>query len=1493
MPALQNSMKTSSHSSKTNPSAMNIHRHKLYLPIPAVLTLAIMLVLTQIAGAAPTWNNAAGGNWSVGANWTPTTPPGSADNVIFGNTGVGALTTNNISSETINSLTYNQNNQTTTAAHTTVIPPGQTLTIASSVAAAASELYVGNTTTTVGEQVNAAIQGLNGTLSMTGNGDIWVMQGSGGGANGSQHANLDMSQLGTFNATIGRLLVGVNVNGVNRLAGSMLLAQTNNITLTSASIPQVEVGEATANGNSGSTVANNIQLNFGQTNNLFANAMRLGGDKCNVIINFAAAINSAPSLLIRAADGVSPCTVIDFSYQNGNGGNGTSGSCTADFSAGKVDILSSLVHITQGQPSGGTGTSTATVTLGAGIFNVADLEIGFGNAAGSNGGGTTTGTLNVNNNGLFPAGALVTCATVLNLAHTNGATGTLPVITGTLNINGGEVDANNITSGGGVSAITVNGGTLVVTNTAGTLTAPIGTFTMSGANLTIPALNTSASLNVKAISGSAAITISRIAPIGAYPASISIIHYQTDSGTTLTLAPGGLPAGYTGSLVDAGGGKVSLNLTAGPVADLTETWSGANSADWDFSSLNWLFHSLATNYFDTAVVIFNDSTTQTNISIDQPVSPNSITVNNNTLQYTFGGPGNIAGTASLIKSGSSSLTLDNSGGVNNISTIVINGGTLQIGAGDANGGISSVSITNNGALVFDRTNNVLLTSDIAGTGTLTQGGGGTLVLSGANTYNGATSLTNGTLELDQSSSGTGPVTTSAGTVLAGSGVVNGTVTVGGKLNPGPAVLGGMGTFTANGGLTLNSGSTLFYDLSAANPSISDTINVAGNLTANNNAITVSFDGPPSGGTYPLFTYTGSLSGHFNTNVVGTHFTVVVDTNTPGQVNLDVTGGSGSSLSWASTSDPNWDQTTANWLDLGTSLPSTFNNGDTVLFDDTSGVVTGITIPAGVNVAPTSITDTATNNNFVISGAGHITGSTGIIMSGLGTLEIDTANSFSGAVDVQAGTLKTGNGQALGTTAGGTTIENGATLDVDGQNLGGEAITISGFGVNGAGAIINSGSANFQTFRTLILAGDAAIGGSAEMEMNNGGGNATITGAFNLTKVGANILNLQNLLTVDAGLKNIDVQAGTLLFNGLTPSMGDPNFTNIVEAGATLAFGSDTIAWNKNFLFNGDGSTITLNNEGGAQTELDGPVVLNGVCVFTVGGTSLTITNAISGTGGILKNGASPMILSGPTTYTGDTTISGAALRLQGAADLSGSTNIIINAGSTLTVTGMVSSTFPLPNSHTLSGNGVISGALIANAGSTVSPAVTPASSPVGILTVSNSIVLNGTTIMQIDPANGTNDVLKSGLSTITYGGTLILTNISTPAAGNSFKLFNAVNSSSYLGSFTGGIVPATPGPGLLWDTSALNTSGTIKVKSAAPPKFSSITIGNGNVMLSGSNGVASNHYYVLTSTNLALAITNWTSLATNTFDVNGGFTFTNSLTPPVPQRFYLLQLPGN
>src|SRR5262249_9661968 len=155
----------------------------------------------------------------------------------------------------------------------------------------------------------------------------------------------------------------------------------------------------------------------------------------------------------------------------------------------------------------------------------------------------------------------------------------------------------------------------------------------------------------------------------------------------------------------------------------------------------------------------------------------------------------------------------------------------------------------------------------------------------------------------------------------------------------------------------------------------------------------------------------------------------------------------------------------------------------------------------------------------------------------------------------------------------TTVQPGGTLDLNGQNVVNEAITISGAGADGAsGALVNNaGAPPVQSLRLLTLAGNATVGGAGPLLMNNSGGAASLSGAFNLTKTGAGQFTLQNLTTVDAGLQNIDIQQGTMELSGLTPGMGDPAFTNTVEAGATLSLQQTTVVWNKQFVFNGNGA----------------------------------------------------------------------------------------------------------------------------------------------------------------------------------------------------------------------------------------------------------------------------------------------------------------------------------
>jgi fibronectin-binding autotransporter adhesin len=1451
----------------------------------AVLAAALFSTQTVPAGTV-IWNAASGGNWSVNGNWNVNQAPQSGDDVQFGDVGPGNQNTMD-TAFTINSLVYNQDNGLT---HTTLLNPALTLSI--NRGNTGDILNVGSATgaTTANTLVTAVVQGPGSTLSLSGTGDIVVRQGNSTG--GSHMATLDLSAVDNFNATVGRLLVGQANAGasVNRPSGTLYLAKTNTLTL-SGTAPQVMVQDSGSNANGGLASV----LYLGQANFFYADQFRLGGQKGNGNVQFNAGFSS-PSLVIRNSDQVSRSTQLACG-DNSFASSGNSTVANVDLTSGSVDALIDTVYVGRGNPGPGTGTCAGTLGWAAGTFDINTLNIGYQISSGAN--GAATGSVLVNNNSLVTTnnnivstGAVLRVNTTLLLARTNsGGTG---AVVGTLNVNGGTVLANSIVAGGGNSSINLTtGGNLVISNSAGTLANPIRNFSISDSTLTLPALNAGAVLAVSNLTAGGVqniINITAVPPISSYPAAFTLISYRSGTGGNFVL--GSLPAAspsYAGSVIDLGNGVVQLQLTSGPLLDLSIRWTGATDNNWDTTTFNWLYSGNPSNFFAGSSPIFTDTASQSVVNLTTALSSGAITVSNNVLQYDFSGPGNIAGASSLIKKGTQTLTIDNQG-VDVFGNVVVSGGTLQIGSGDVNGDISTLNITNNAAIVVNRSGAVALSAAISGAGSLTNSGPGTLTLSGESSYTGATVLNAGGLELDGTLSGGGSLATASGTLLSGSGTASGPVTVAGAINPG--VVNAPGIFTASGAMTLSTGSTLAFDLSGSDPSTpsaNDSITVGGNLSVNNNAITANFLGVPQvGSSYPLINYSGVLSGSFNPTVTGSHFTLALDTaSTPGVVSLQVTGGSGANLKWTSTGDPSWGSGAPNWTDLNTSASSQFFSGDTVTFDDTP-VVTFLTIDTGVSVYPSAITNISDNNSFTISGAGKISGTAGIVKGGNSTLTLATPNDFTGLVDIQGGILKVANNTALGSPSAGTTVESGATLDIGGLSLASEAITISGNGFNNAGAIINSGGTQGTAFRTLVLAGDASIGGTGQWSLNNAGGAATLsTGGqpFKLTKVGPNLIGLQNLSSVDPALGDIEIQQGTLEFNGLTPNMGDSSHTNIVAPGATLQFASDAVVWNKFFNFTGDGSVASLNNNTAANTELAGPVEVHGSVIFNVGGTSLTISSVISGDGSLRKSGSSPMILSGNNTYTGDTHINVGAMRLAGNGSISNTPNIVIAAGSTLTATGRIDTTFTLVNNQTLSGNGVLNGQLTTQQGATVSPGL----SGIGGLTVSNAIALGGTCTMELDQDNATNDVLNCN-SGITYGGILNLVNIDSPLTnGSSFKLFKALN---YGGVFAS-IVPPTPGAGLAWNTNTLSAGiiGVVTGVASGPTTNASITsvkLSGTNIILHGINNNVPNtnfHYAVLISTNLALPLSNWTAVITNPFNGDGTFDYTNPIVTVTPRLF--------
>jgi poly(beta-D-mannuronate) lyase len=606
------------------------------------------------------------------------------------------------------------------------------------------------------------------------------------------------------------------------------------------------------------------------------------------------------------------------------------------------------------------------------------------------------------------------------------------------------------------------------------------------------------------------------------------------------------------------------------------------------------------------------------------------------------------------------------------------------------------------------------------------------------------------------------------------------------------------------------------------------------------------------------------------------------------------GRGASSLNWISTGSGAWDiQSSSNWSNISNNATDAFYNGDNVLFSDVAGTVlqTNITIGAGVAVSPSVVTNNSSTYNFTISGAGKITGATKFVKTGTSTLTLNTTNDFSGGTLVAGGILKAGNPYALGGQSGFIIVTNGATLDVNGFNLGLDSILVSGTGVSNNGAIVNGGASVFLALAVIELAGNTTIGGANRWDLRAANGNQTASlstcgNAFNLTKVGTNFIGIVNV-TVDPKLANIDIQGGTLEFEANTTGMGNPASTLTISSNATLELFNTVWATNQMLskvvvlndgaiVFNGSGANILL-----------GTVTLNGNDNFNIGGTSLTFSNKFSGSGNLIKTGAGMLDLNGTNTYTGNTTVSNGIIALVGNGSISSSPVITVAAGATLDASTRNDVTLTLNGGQILNGKGTLKGNVIVGSGATLA-----LGNSIGTLTFNNNLALNGgsKTVMEINrSATPSNDVAQVA-GTLTYGGTLVVTNIgpNSFSAGDNFKLFNAAN---YSGAFTN-IVPVIPAVNLAWNTNGFG-SGVLSIISqpTAPPVFGGITASGGNFIFSGTNGVSNWPYVVLTSTNIALPLANWTAVSTNAFDGNGNFTFTNQMDPNAVQTFYRLRLP--
>ena len=667
----------------------------------------------------------------------------------------------------------------------------------------------------------------------------------------------------------------------------------------------------------------------------------------------------------------------------------------------------------------------------------------------------------------------------------------------------------------------------------------------------------------------------------------------------------------------------------------------------------------------------------------------TLATTNATTPFTYSG--GVTGSNNLTVAANGAQTLTLAGLVNNGGTIT-NAGT---GAGTTtlSGGVGSnvTGITQNSAT-------------------------SALVLSGPNSYSGATSVIAGTLSITGALNSPGLMT---GLTVNGGATLNLVNGTGVPLSSLTSLSLGAGAGTATLGLELGSSS--------------DLLTVTGAATTANSVI-FNLTGLPglAAGTYNLISATSGLSGaSYSLGTLPGGFTYTFNTSDT-LVQLLATAVSGD-IYWRGALNSSWSTFSAGNTNWTTDLAGTVNanatpgTGSTVIFSSTtaSGPTVATTLDGNFRVNDLKFTATPAGVTAVTIAPGTPSTSSLTIAPSLSTAGIevaDNAGNITISAPVVAGSDQTWNIVGTGANGSSLTVNGGLTGSGDITKNGAGALTLSAVNSTYDGDLIwNGGSLTITPAGTgansFVFNGVISGSGTGPL-LKNGTGILALNGANTYT--GGTTLNggttvLGNKQAFSTGTVTTATTAPTL--QASVDLSGANALANnfILDSNLTVS-GTNNLEITGTVTTNAANRTLTNNITGPAVLTLAGNVVLGdagGARNLTVGGAGSTVINGVIGNGpvaggGLVKSGTGTLTLGVANTYTGVTQVDDGTLKLgvndalptatalrlgtgttAGTLDLNGfnqtigsltvetnsdivTNQIIVDAGNTLTINGAVS-----------------------------------------------------------------------------------------------------------------------------------------------------------------------------------------------------------------------------